>query len=97
MNDVEMNIIIIFLIIILYFIDYFHKQYRIKKSIKKTSYRNSHSVYDDTDYSKYKPYKEIYTYKYLIYFLIIILIINFVSNPKSFFALLLILLYEIKI
>ena len=96
MNDVKMNIIIIFLIIILYFIDYFHKQYRIKRSIKNIKYRNSHSFYDDTDYSKYKPYREIYTYKYLIYFLIIILIINFVSNPKSFLTILIILLYKFK-
>ncbi len=91
MNDTFMNIIIIFLIIILFFLDYYHDKYNLKKSIKKIYYRNSNSVYDDTDYSKYKPYKKIYTYKFLIGFLIIILIINFISNPKSFLKLLIIL------
>lgn len=68
-----MNNIIIILIILLLYIDYYHKQYRIKYSKKIIKYRNSNSVYDDTDYSKYKPYREIYTYKILIAFLLIIL------------------------
>ncbi len=75
--------IIILLIIALLFIDYFHKQYRIKRSLKNISYRNSNSFYDDTDYSKYKPYKEIYTYKILIIFLITILILDIIPIGKS--------------
>ncbi len=71
-----MKEIILLLILILLFIDYFHKQYRIKRSQKKISYRNSNSVYDDTDYSKYKPYKEVYTYKIIIGFLIILIILD---------------------
>ncbi len=91
MNEITMNIIIIILIICLFIIDYYHKQYRIKISKKNFTYRNSHSFYDDTDYTKYKPYKEVYTYKYLIAFLTIILVINFISEPKSFFKLLILL------
>lgn len=82
---------IILMIIILLFIDYYHKQYRIKLSQKKIIYRNSHSFYDDTDYSKYKPYKEIYTYKILIIFLLIILIYYLI-----FFENINILIYIIK-
>lgn len=80
MNESKTIIIIIILIIILLFIDYFHNQYRFKRSIKKVSYRNSHSYYDDTDYAKYQPYAKTYTYKYLIIFLSIILIVEIVSN-----------------
>ncbi len=74
---------LLLLIIILLFIDYFHKQYRIKRSIKNIKYRNSNSYYDDTDYSKYKPYKEVYTYKILIIFLIILLIIDIFSPNNT--------------
>ncbi len=75
--------IIILLIISLLFIDYFHKQYRIKRSLKNITYRNSHSFYDDTDYSKYKPYKEVYTYKILIIFLIAVLILDIIPIGKN--------------
>lgn len=75
--------IIILLIIALLFIDYFHKQYRIKRSLKNITYRNSHSFYDDTDYSKYKPYREVYTYKILIVFLIILLVLNIIPIGKN--------------
>lgn len=83
-----MNEIIILLIILLLFIDYHHKQYNIKKSMKRIAYRNSHSYYDDTNYNNFELYREIYTYKILILFLIIILLINFISEPASFFKLL---------
>lgn len=73
---------IMLLIIVLLFIDYYHKKYRMKQSIKKVYYRNSHSYYDDTDYSKYKPYREIYTYKILIAFLTVILIVEIISQSK---------------
>lgn len=74
--------IIILMIIFLLFIDYYHKQYRIKYSKKILQYRNSHSFYDNTDYARYKPYREIYTYKILIGFLIIILLSEIIASDN---------------
>ena len=79
------NFIIIFFIIILFYIDYYHKQYRIKRSKKNIKYRNSHSFYDDTDYSRYKPYKEIYTYKIAAAVLFIAFIINLILYNNTIF------------
>ena len=78
-----MKEILILIIFILFFIDYYHKQYRIKNSQKKISYRNSHSVYDDTDYTKYKPYREVYTFKIIIIFLFAILLIEIFINTDN--------------
>lgn len=74
---------ILIMIIILLYIDYYHKEYRIKRSKKNIKYRNSHSFYDDTDYSIYRPYREIYTYKILIIFLIILLIFEVIFPYKN--------------
>ena len=77
--------IILIFIVILIFIDYYHKQYRIKHSKKDIKYRNSHSVYDDTDYTKYRPYKEVYTYKIAALVLFIALILDTILNKNTYF------------
>lgn len=91
----NIQIIILFFLILLLFIDYYHKQYRIKYSKKDFKYRNSHSFYDDTDYTKYRPYKEVYTYKIAAIILFIVLIFDTFLN-KNFFTIIFIKDYLIK-
>lgn len=91
----NIQIIIIFFLVLLFFIDYYHKQYRIKYSKKNLQYRNSHSFYDDTDYARYKHYREIYTYKIAAIILIAALILDTLLN-KNYFAINYIMNFLIK-
>ncbi len=79
----EIKALCILFIILLLYIDYYHKKYRIINSKKNIQYRNSHSFYDETDYSKYEPYREVYTYKILIGFLIIILMGEIITSDRN--------------